>query len=65
MTRFLTLSFSSFFSIFIMLCNYKPIEMVKEYNEYLYTLRVDPPILNILPHLLFFFFAKSFQSERY
>ena len=37
--------------------------MVKEYNKYPYTLRVDPPILNILPHLLFFF-AESFQSER-
>ena len=38
--------------------------MMKEYNEYPCTLRVDAPILNILPHLLFFFFAKSFQSER-
>ena len=28
--------------------------MAKEYNKYPYALRVDPPILNILPHLLFF-----------
>ena len=37
--------------------------MMKEYNEYPCTLRVDAPSLNILPHLLFFFLLNHFKVK--